>query len=161
MNKKAISPLIATILLIVVAVALIAIVLTWGKSFTQDSLAETTDIVDTACAGAAIQVSDCSISNDNLMVFYVRNIGTTYTFPAEDIFTIDVVGDNSKYASGVAINHDAGVTWAGLAPGSMTQVKLDLTDVDGDISGGTFYDVTVKSAYCPSDAVASLKKCHK
>ena len=41
---KAISPLIATILLVVVAVALISIVLTWGKGFTNDSLSETTDI---------------------------------------------------------------------------------------------------------------------
>jgi len=43
-NLKAISPLIATILLVVVAVALISIVLTWGKGFTNDSLSETTDI---------------------------------------------------------------------------------------------------------------------
>ena len=43
-NQKAISPLIATILLVVVAVALISIVLTWGKGFTNDSLSETTDI---------------------------------------------------------------------------------------------------------------------
>jgi flagellin-like protein len=35
-NKKSVSALIATILLIVVAVALIAIILTWGKSFTNE-----------------------------------------------------------------------------------------------------------------------------
>ncbi|MCK9293202.1 hypothetical protein M0P25_03945, partial [archaeon] len=45
-NKKAISPLIATILLVVVAVALIAIVLTWGKTFTRESLDKTTDFAD-------------------------------------------------------------------------------------------------------------------
>lgn len=37
-NKKAISPLIATILLIVVAVAIIAIILSWGRGLTQDSI---------------------------------------------------------------------------------------------------------------------------
>ena len=45
-NRKAISPLIATILLVVVAVALIAIVLTWGKTFTRESLDKTTDFAD-------------------------------------------------------------------------------------------------------------------
>lgn len=41
LTKKSISPLIATILLVVVAVALIALVLTWGKDFTNESLSET------------------------------------------------------------------------------------------------------------------------
>jgi len=39
-NKKSVSALIATILLIVVAVALIAIILTWGKDFTNKSVAQ-------------------------------------------------------------------------------------------------------------------------
>jgi len=42
-RKKSVSALIATILLIVVAVALVAILLTWGKSFTNTSLSETTN----------------------------------------------------------------------------------------------------------------------
>lgn len=37
-KRKAISPLIATILLVVVAVAIIMIIINWGKGFTQDSL---------------------------------------------------------------------------------------------------------------------------
>ena len=44
-NKKAISGLIAIILLVVVCVALIVIILSWGKGFTNDSLDG--DIVDT------------------------------------------------------------------------------------------------------------------
>lgn len=36
--KKSISPLIATILLIVVAVVIIAIIISWGRTFTDDSL---------------------------------------------------------------------------------------------------------------------------
>jgi len=39
-KRKAISPLIATILLIVVAVAIIAIIVSWGKGFTNDSLSK-------------------------------------------------------------------------------------------------------------------------
>jgi len=40
---KSVSALIATILLIVVAVALVVILITWGKGFTNTSLSETTN----------------------------------------------------------------------------------------------------------------------
>lgn len=43
-NKKAISPLIATILLVVVAVAIIGIVVSWGKGFTTESLSSASAI---------------------------------------------------------------------------------------------------------------------
>ncbi|MDD4049835.1 MAG: SUMF1/EgtB/PvdO family nonheme iron enzyme [Candidatus ainarchaeum sp.] len=39
-KRKAISPLIATILLVVVAVAIIGIIISWGKGFTNDSLSK-------------------------------------------------------------------------------------------------------------------------
>ncbi len=42
--KKSISPLVATILLIVVAVAIIVIVVSWGKGFTQDSFKDANKI---------------------------------------------------------------------------------------------------------------------
>jgi flagellin-like protein len=45
--KKSVSPLIATILLIVVAVILVTVVLTWGKSYLNDSIVATTDILST------------------------------------------------------------------------------------------------------------------
>jgi flagellin-like protein len=45
--QKSVSPLIATILLIVVAVILVTVVLTWGKSYLNDSITATTDILST------------------------------------------------------------------------------------------------------------------
>jgi len=45
-KNKSVSALIATILLIVVAVALIAIILTWGKSFTTKSISEVSTFKD-------------------------------------------------------------------------------------------------------------------
>ena len=38
LNAKAISPIVTTILLVVVAVILVTIVLNWGKAFTTSSL---------------------------------------------------------------------------------------------------------------------------
>lgn len=160
MKRKAISPLIATILLVVVAVALIAIVLTWGKTFTQDSLAETTDIIDSSCSGAHLNVSNCKVGTDGNITFYVKNIGTTYTFPLTDEFMIDITTDDSKDSTNLNLTNYA--TWAGLGPGQMVQVDMDLSNLDGkDISSGTFFDVTVRSSVCPTDAVATAKNCHR
>jgi FlaG/FlaF family flagellin (archaellin) len=67
-KRKAISPLIAVILIIVVAVALIAIILNWGKSFTTSSLEDTKSIAD-------LKVSDATH-----FVFNSTYRGTTLTF---------------------------------------------------------------------------------
>jgi len=45
-KKKALEPLIASILLIVVAVILVTIVLTWGKNFTTQSVSQTTGLIN-------------------------------------------------------------------------------------------------------------------
>jgi len=50
--KKSVSALIATILLIVVAVGLIAIILTWGKSFTNTNLTNTNDLLNASASDA-------------------------------------------------------------------------------------------------------------
>jgi FlaG/FlaF family flagellin (archaellin) len=44
--KRSVSPLIATILLIVVSVILITVVLTWAKGFTQNTTNKATDLLD-------------------------------------------------------------------------------------------------------------------
>ncbi len=50
--KKAVSALIATILLIVVAIALVVIILTWGRGFTNTNLANTNDLLNAPASDA-------------------------------------------------------------------------------------------------------------
>jgi len=57
MNKRAVSPLIATVLLIAFAVALGAIVMSWGKDYVE----ETQDTVTTKSSQARICTLDTSI----------------------------------------------------------------------------------------------------
>lgn len=57
MNKRAVSPLIATVLLIAFAVALGAIVMSWGKDYVE----ETQDTVQTKSSQARICTLDTSI----------------------------------------------------------------------------------------------------
>ena len=62
-NKKGVSPLIATVLLIAFAVALGAVIMNWGRGFVQDRTAdveETTEI-ETGCAlDVQLKVSEIS-----------------------------------------------------------------------------------------------------
>lgn len=160
--KKAISPLIATILLIVVAVALIAIVIAWGRSFTTDSLADTTGLVDTACVGSAINITNCSVTDGN-MSFYIQNIGSK-EFSVGDDFYVNVTNvDSLDSALNKRLDADLDEGFSSpLAPGQMHQVKIDLEDVDGaDLTGGSNrFNVSVTSAFCPQDAKASVSNCN-
>ncbi len=51
-NQKSVSALIATILLVVIAVALIAVILTWGKSFTNTNLTKTNNLLNAPTSDA-------------------------------------------------------------------------------------------------------------
>jgi hypothetical protein len=66
--KKSISPLIATILLIVVSVILISVVLTWGSDFVKDNLsnAKTSKINNKDFIGL---ITSRSVSSQNILIF--------------------------------------------------------------------------------------------
>jgi len=159
LNKKGVSALIATILIIVVAVALIAIILTWGKSFTTKNLSDTGGAIDLTCTGAAIALSDCKIDSDGNLEFFVKNISGTYTFLTGDVFKVDLSDNASNFDAGVTMSTYTTTTWAGLAPGAMTKVDMDVSALTDPLTG-TLIDVTVKSTSCVRDAVATIKNCH-
>jgi len=69
-NKSSVSALIATILLIVVAVALVAILLTWGKSFTTNSVSEVDTFKD---ASSTYFIKPVQLVNGSLIF---KNIST-------------------------------------------------------------------------------------
>lgn len=97
-KRKAISPLIAVILLIVVAVAIIAIIVSWGKGFTTDSLNETKSVAELKLNDATHFIFKPELKGD-LLTF-------TYSPPGNlknktiDINAYTVVGsDDIKYLS--------------------------------------------------------------
>jgi len=157
MKRKALSPLITTILLIVVTFALIGIVLTWGKSFAIGSLGQTST-VSTSCNGAYIKITNCKVSADGNMTFLVTNIGNSYTFAPTDVFKMDLAGSDGGYKSQVDLTAYTKPAWAGLVPGQTTQVDYNL--IAAGLTDSSF-DVTVKSAVCPSDAVNTFTDCRQ
>jgi len=81
---KSVSALIATILLIVVAVALIAIILTWGKSFTNTNLTNTNDLLNAPASDSQYYLTIEDGLNGRYLVkynppisFYKRSITIT------------------------------------------------------------------------------------
>jgi hypothetical protein len=69
-KRNAISPLIAVILIIVVAVALISIILNWGKSFTTSSLDDTRSIADLKVSDATHFVFNSTYRKTTLTFTY-------------------------------------------------------------------------------------------
>ncbi len=157
--KKAISPLIATILLIVVAVALIAIVVAWGKSFTTSSLSDTSDIVNAECMGSAVQITNCSVDADGNLTFYIENIGSKTISSGDDflVHLTNLTDSESELNSNLS---DYGADFASdLTPGQMHQVSIAQADLPGTTNPSRF-DVKIISSYCPSDAVATKTNCN-
>ncbi len=159
-RKKGVSPLIATILLIVVAVILVTIVLTWGKNFATESLAKTGDVVSSNCVGISLSVSNCTIDADNdRVVFFLRNNSTnSYSFPANETFKV-YLSDNlgNTYLSELDLNGTDGTTAiTGLNNGEMKAAKATTEPAGSslDFTTGIITAVVRPNTVCPTDAVA-------
>ena len=95
-NKRSISPLIATILIIVVALALTAILLSWGQNFVQRNTSKADDSIDMSCNGVDIRFSYCdynSISEE--LTFIIVNSGEV-NFTEENQFNAILIDDDQN-----------------------------------------------------------------
>ena len=96
MDKRGVSPLIATVLLIAFAVALGAVVMNWGRSYVTEQVSEvkqTSLTID--CSGVAIDIPTigeeqkiCANSTDGTIKFMLDNNGDDITG-----IKITVIGD--------------------------------------------------------------------
>ena len=158
-KKKGLEPLIATILLIVVAVILVTIVLAWGKNFSTEGLNKTNDVLDNSCDGAALAISGCYLMTDGNIVFQLKNISQNYTFASTDTMYVMISNNSGVADAEIALTYASG-SFAGLAPGYTQIAKVapttsTLTDGAGDI-----VNVMVRSATCPQ-ATVSVSNCHR
>jgi len=77
--QKGISPLIATILLIVVSVAIIGIILSWGKGFTNDSFSKASSIEVYTESETGFYLNIKSYINGRSLLEYKPPYGSPYT----------------------------------------------------------------------------------
>lgn len=119
MNKKGVSPLIATVLLIAFTVALGAVVMNWGRSYTSQKMEEvkTTSDKELACA-RDVQIEWSSISDvdqicyggegsTGFISFTVKNTGTTdiESLGINVYGTLDIMANSSINGTFIAVAH--------------------------------------------------------
>lgn len=121
-SKKGISPILATLLLIVIAVAAVIVTYAWVMTFTT---------TQTSTAGKMIKFDSAVINsaNGNVTV-YVRNTGT-------ELVTVDKIyvggTDYSTYATGLS----------NISAGQVKTVTLDGAAAGLTFTSGNYYKVKV------------------
>lgn len=161
LNKKAISPLIATILLIVVAVILVTIVLTWGKDFTTNSLSTVDNMISDDCVGISLSISNCTIDPvNNKVTFFLRNNSTdSFAFPATEKFKVYLTDSSGNtYGSELDLNGTDGTTAiTGLNNGEMKAGKAATDAFTPNLvtTTGTIKVTVRPDTVCPTDATAT------
>ena len=148
-KRKALEPLIASILLIVVAVILVTIVLAWGKNFTTDGLAETNEILNDDCS-ATINLSNCDWNSTSKGVsLFIKNLSSKDTFAANN-FVISVTEDGN--ITNNDLDNDFSPVSPAISPGA-TVVGSFTAVLDG---APTKVNVEVRSKTCPTVAVQTI-----
>jgi len=146
-KKKGIEPLIATILLVVVAVILVTIVLTWGKSFTNKGLDTADQMFEDNCSAATINLSNCDyIPSTGTVTVFLRNTSSTYSFDAND-FTANVIDDTDNTDADM----DISLTTAALPAGATVIPTISTT-----VTGATRVKLQIRSNTCPSIASSEI-----
>lgn len=93
-KKRAVSPIIATILIIVVSLVLVAILLSWGQNFVQRNTAQADNSIDTSCMGADLSISFCEYSSSNKKLSFILTNSGEIVFPEDSNFFLTLLDDN-------------------------------------------------------------------
>ena len=149
-KKKGLEPLIATILLIVVAVILVTIVLAWGKNFSTEGLSKTNQVLEDTCSAATINLSNCDYNpaagSNGTITFYLKNTSSSYTFDANN-FKANIIDDANVLNSQM----DVSLTSAAISQGATVIVSQVTT-----ITDTTRAKVQVRSTTCPNIAFGEI-----
>ncbi len=149
MNKKAIEPLIATILLVVIAVILVVIVLAWGRDFTGEGLNKVSGILDPTCDEATIAISNCDYNDaENTITFFIKNTSNSYVF-STNAFVANIIDDSNALNNAL----DTSVTSSTINPGASALGQMSTT------LSATRVTVAVRSSACPNIATDTVKNC--
>jgi len=128
-NKKGVSPVIAVVLMIVVAVAISLVVYVWATGFVSEKTG-----TETKAGDYSFLVETRDIDNVN-----IRNTGTDISFASADaagfIGEFDIYIDNVLQANATAADIDittADTTWS---KGEVLTIDFDATGDGGTIGG--------------------------
>lgn len=151
LRKKAVSPIIATILLVVIALILVGILLSWGQNFILKSTSDADDAIDRKCIGAAVEITNC-VFKDNNLSFIMINTGKI-EFNKDTNFSVIIIdSENNLFVP--SSEHEENFTnllgnASPFTKGGSSQIKLDLGDEGKNLTEPI--DVTVRNSLCPNN----------
>lgn len=156
---KALNVLITSILLIVVSVALIIILLSWGKNFTTNSVNTANTVINQECDTATMQITDCVINNDGNIVIAIKNTSSQYDYDVSDALLVSVYNDSGIMDAEKEITLSSG-TWQGLKGGEtiIATIKPETSALTS--APGAWVNVTIRSRTCPL-AATTYYDCHR
>ncbi|NCP72497.1 hypothetical protein GW835_03865 [archaeon] len=137
--KKAISPIIATILLIVVSLALVAILLSWGSDFVTKNTSEADNAVNKECVGAYIDFVSCiyNVSEETITASFINS--GNIDFDSDYNFNVTII-DNAKQ---VDFSNNDVLDSNGLSKGESNYFIIE------DYNGVRPIKVQLRSTQCP------------
>jgi FlaG/FlaF family flagellin (archaellin) len=94
-----VSPIIATILIIVVSLVLVAILVSWGQNFVQRNTSQADNSIDTSCMGADLSVSYCEYSSVEKKLSFVLTNSGDIIFPTDSNFFLTLIDANKDLNS--------------------------------------------------------------
>ncbi|MFH0905806.1 MAG: hypothetical protein V1824_00545, partial [archaeon] len=94
--KKAVSPIIATVLIVLVSVVLTGILLSWGVNYIQQKQNLADNTIDTSCIGADITISTCDYNTTGESLSFVLINSGKVNFNEENKFNLILIdADNT------------------------------------------------------------------
>jgi len=137
--KKAISPIIATILLIVVSLSLIAILLSWGSDFVSRNTSSADNVVDKDCVGTYINFLSCDYnSSANTITVNIINSGK-FDFKADQNFNVTLIDKDKQ----VDFSHNNVLDSNSLIVGESDYFIIE------DYNGVSPITLQLRNMYCP------------
>lgn len=126
--RKAVSPFIASILLLAITVTIATIVANWFKTYAQDTADDAANANDVNCLNLGVNIDDPAYnSNTNISSFIVENTGTVN-------FNVDKLSILYLYSNGSVGNDlrdisDREVAVGGSSAISLTSIENEFTHI--------------------------------
>ena len=140
MNKKAVSPVIAVMLLVAVAVAAVGAYFIWYKSFQQSSQSDVEE--KTGTIGSKLSITN--VTNDNAN-FYVTVKNATGEDLTAAMFSVSVK-DEDGVTVGALDGVNPNITGGGANIPDGDEGQIEMTAGTGNITAGETYTIIVTAS---------------
>ncbi len=124
LKKRGLSPVIASVLLIAIALVVATMIFIWAKNFVKEKTLKFDEPIENSCQNVKFSAEADLNSADEELTISVNNIGNVAIYGAE--IRRKIAGSNENLGAGYFDN--------GLSPGIGKSIVLDVADKDVRIS---------------------------